>query len=272
MSELIPQHDEMGIYQTIAQKATQSKFFDKLGGEGALLCIMLYARELGLPPMQCLYGGMNNIQGKIEIAPRLMQSMIRKAGHRISIIHSDENSCRLKGIRGDDGEAYECEYKIEEAKKAGIFRAGGPWEKYAGDMLFKSCLSRLARRLFADVISTAYIEGEIFEEKKPTKFSKPQPEATEPVNVIIDEAKGIENRVNDFDKISVVENEPTLSESQAYHLSRLVGDDTALRDRIFLAHEKSYGSSVKKFTDIRVKNYNSIVKNLTPSQQQEIAV
>ena len=33
-------------------------------------------------------------------------------------------------------------------------------------MLFARCLSRLARRLFADVISTAYIEGELGDELK----------------------------------------------------------------------------------------------------------
>ncbi len=61
----------------------------------------------------------------------------------------------------DTQECYTASFSLDDARRAGLVRSGGGWEKYASDMLFARCISRLARRLFADVISTAYVEGEI---------------------------------------------------------------------------------------------------------------
>lgn len=160
-TSLVPSNDELHVYQIMAKKATESQFFSKIGGESGLLSIMLMARELGLPAMQSVMGGMNIIQGKVELSPRLMNSMIRKAGHKIEILECSDIKCTLKGSRNDTSETYSCSFTIEDARKAGLVRSGGGWEKWASDMLFARCLSRLARRLFADVISTAYVEGEI---------------------------------------------------------------------------------------------------------------
>ena len=157
---LVPTNDELSVYQLIAKTAAQSQLYAKIGGETGLLSIMLMARELGIPPMQALTS-MSMIQGKVEVSPRLMNMMIRKAGHRLDILECSETSCKIKGTRNDTKEEYTCSYTIDEARKAGLVRSGGGWEKYASDMLFARCLSRLARRLFADVISSAYVEGEI---------------------------------------------------------------------------------------------------------------
>jgi len=160
-TSLTPTTEELSVYQVMAKTASQSKLFDKIGGESGLLAIMLMARELGMPPLQAIMGGMNIIQGKVEISPRLMNTMIRKAGHRLDILECSETACKIKGTRNDTKEDYTCSYTLDEAKKAGLVRSGGGWEKYTSDMLFARCLSRLARRLFADVISSAYVEGEI---------------------------------------------------------------------------------------------------------------
>lgn len=159
-SALVPSNDEMTTYQVMAKTAAQSQLYAKIGGEAGLLSIMLMARELGIPPMQALMG-MSMIQGKVEVSPRLMNMMIRKAGHKISILECSETLCKIAGTRSDTKEGYTCSFTLDEAKKAGLVRSGGGWEKYPSDMLFARCLSRLARRLFADVISSAYVEGEI---------------------------------------------------------------------------------------------------------------
>lgn len=169
-NNLIPSPEELNTYQVMAKQAANAKFFEKIGSEGGLLSMMLYARELGLPPLQCLFGGMNNIQGKIELSPRLMNSMIRKAGHKLEILESTNAICRIKGTRTDTGESYTATYDIGEAKVAGIYREGSPWTKHPSDMVFKSCLSRLARRLFPDIISTAYVEDEIENNEKESKI------------------------------------------------------------------------------------------------------
>jgi len=115
-----------------------------------------------------------------------MNKMIRQAGHKLDILKSSSVECSIKGERSDTGETYTADFTIEDAKKAGIYKEGGGWTKYPADMLFARALSRLARRLFADVISTACVEGEISQEakKEPKKKEEPQ-------TVTLDEAEAI---------------------------------------------------------------------------------
>lgn len=158
---LIPSKDEFNTILMIAENAANSKFFEKLNGKAGIISMALYAREMGLPPMQCLFGGMNNIMGKVEISPRLMNSMIRRNGHKLRIIESTDLVCSISGIRSDTQETYTCTYTIKEAERAGLIKEGGGWKKNPSDMLFARCISRLARRLFPDVIGPAYVEGEV---------------------------------------------------------------------------------------------------------------
>ena len=164
--DLIPAADEMKALETMATAATNSKFFNTLNGKDGIFSIMLYAREIGVPPMQALMGGLHNVQGKITMSAQLMNSMIRKAGHKIEILESTNAVCILKGTRKDTGETATISFSLEEARNAGVYKSGGSWDKYPSDMCFARALSRLARRLFPDIIGTAYVEDEIEDKEK----------------------------------------------------------------------------------------------------------
>lgn len=224
-NQLIPKKEEIDIYTEIAKHAKDSKFFDKVGGIGGILTLMLYARELGISPMSALFGGLNNIMGKIEISPRMMNTMIRKAGHKLEILQNDDTICKIKGIRHDTGEDYIATFNMDDARRAGLIRSGSGWEKYPSDMLFARCISRLARKLFADVIATSYVEGEI---ERPEELAEtPQKsiiegkaESVEPSEEIIDSTPS-EMTVCDF----------------LLELREIVGDKYALIDlEAFLRH------------------------------------
>lgn len=163
---LIPEPEEIKALETMAKYANDSKFFNTLGGIPGIFSIMMYAKEIGMPPMQAVMGGMHNIQGKIQISPQLMNSMIRKAGHKMEI-QSDDLKCTIKGTRKDTGETCSVTFSVEDARKAGLFKTGGGWDKYPSDMCFARAMSRLARRLFPDVIGMSYVEGEIEDDKEP---------------------------------------------------------------------------------------------------------
>jgi hypothetical protein len=172
MNSLVIQENEMKLFTTIAKYAAQSGLYKNAGGEAAIFMILLAAHDLGIKPTIALNGGIWNIQGKIEISARLMTSMIRKAGHSISIKECTDKICVMKGKRSDNGDEAEASFSIEDANKAGL--AGRDvWKKYAEDMLYARAMSRLARRLFPDVIGTAYVEGEIRDEQqaKPEKMT-----------------------------------------------------------------------------------------------------
>jgi hypothetical protein len=157
---IVPYQNDFNVIKSIATTAHASGLYNTVGGEAKILMILLAAQDLGIKPTVALNGGIWNIQGKIEISARLMTSMIRKAGHSISIKQCDSKACIMVGKRADNGDTMEASFTLEDAQKAGL-SGRDVWKKYAEDMLYSRCISRLARRLFADVIGTAYVEGEI---------------------------------------------------------------------------------------------------------------
>jgi hypothetical protein len=150
---------EFQMFQVIAKNAQDSGLYAGVGQQAKIFMILLAARELGIPPMLALNGGIWNIQGKIEISARLMSSLIRRAGHKLEIKSTDK-FCTIRGIRKDTGEDHEETFTWAMAEKAGLTQ-GNVWKKYPEDMLYNRCISRIGRRLFADVIGTAYVEGEL---------------------------------------------------------------------------------------------------------------
>jgi len=168
-NSLLPAAQEFQMFQTIAKSAKASGLYG--GDENKIFMVMLAARELGISPMLALNGGIWNIQGKIEISARLMNSMIRRAGHTMHITGT-ATECTIKGKRSDTGEEQTEIFTWAMAEKAGLTK-GNVWQKYPEDMLYNRCMSRLARRLFPDVIGIAYVEGEI---REATEKEKQLPE------------------------------------------------------------------------------------------------
>jgi len=159
-NEVVLHTNDFQTLTHLAKTAHISGLYNGVGGEAKIMMILLAAHDLGIKPTIALNGGIWNIQGKIEISARLMTSMIRRAGHSISIKECNDKICILKGKRADNGDEIESSFSIEDAKNAGLANRD-VWKKYAEDMLYARAMSRLARRLFPDVIGTAYVEGEI---------------------------------------------------------------------------------------------------------------
>jgi hypothetical protein len=176
--DLIPTQEEVKAIEVMAKQAVESKYVEKLGGYAGVFSIAMFARELNIPIMSALFGGMANIMGKITIAPQLMNAMIRKAGHKLKIDSNDQR-CIIEGTRKDTGEKCEVSFSLEDARKAGLVKPNGGWEKYPSDMCFARALSRLARRLFPDVIGMAYVESEIEDDEERSKETVEEVETVE---------------------------------------------------------------------------------------------
>lgn len=190
----LPSEGEFQSLQFMARNAASSGLYGNVGSEQKILMVLLYASELGISPMQALNGGIWNIQGKIEISARLMNSMIRRAGHSINILKCDEKICVIEGRRCDNGDSFSAQFTIEDAVKAGISTRQN-WKAYPEDMLYSRALSRLGRRLFPDIIGMAYVEGEIKDAK------------CEIISSIIEEdPEEEENRLNEFVQVFEEEN------------------------------------------------------------------
>ncbi len=160
----LPDVNELNSLTMIARSVVASGLYNSIGGEQKVMMILLSAREYHVPFMQALNGGIWNIQGRIEISARLMSSMVRRMGHSLVVEHADSTKCILRGTRKDNGDTYTCSFSKEDAERAGLW-GRNVWKTYPEDMLYARALSRLSRRLFSDVIGTAYIEGEIRDSK-----------------------------------------------------------------------------------------------------------
>lgn len=169
---LLPSEHEMAAFCVMADNAVKSRMYRGIGEQAGVLMIMLAAREMNIAPMMALNGGLNIINGKVEISARMMAAMIRRAGHSIQEKSSTDEECVLIGKRQDNGDVIETSFTLAEAQRAGLVRDGGGWKKWPKDMCYARALSRLARRLFPDIIGTSYVEGEIMEAKAEIMPSK----------------------------------------------------------------------------------------------------
>ena len=162
----------------IAQELAKLSHHKKLGFDK--LCVIVEAAlSMDISPQRALQGGFYSLRdGKIEIGYRLLSEIILKRGHQIRVLQDTPDICELEGTRVDPKHplrilddttggtiTQKASFSIADAKRAGLLRPG-PWTQYPQDMLYARALSRLARRLFADVITcNTYVEGEI--EQKP---------------------------------------------------------------------------------------------------------
>lgn len=161
-----PMGQELMQLMELSSKLASCPFYQKMGA-GGVLAICLTARELNLPFMMCLNGGLYTFDGKVTMSAQLMNMMIVNAGHRADVINLDERSCKIRFFRRDrnkgQGDTFEYEFTLEMAQKAGYLSKDN-WKKSPRDMLFSRCLSGGARKYMPDVLMNCYVFGEIIDD------------------------------------------------------------------------------------------------------------
>ena len=170
----MPLGQEMDQILSVCKILATCPYYQKLG-PGGVLAIYLTAREMNLPLMMCLNGGMYTFSGLVSLSAQLMNMMIVNAGHRADVLHLDEKACKIKFWRSDrpkDNCTFEYEYTIEMAARAGYLGKDN-WKKTPRDMVYSRCLSGGARKFMPDVIMNAYAIGELGEEDGSTPTAMP---------------------------------------------------------------------------------------------------
>lgn len=180
---LIPTKHEWSVYEAMAAMSAGTPFYGKLGGKAGIMAIMLYAREIKMPPMIALNGGIDFVMGRLQITARTANERIRESGHLVKIMSLDHNSCSIYGKRKDTGEEHTATFTVEDAKRAQLVKKDSNWEKHPGDMCFARAITRLARRLFPDVIGGAHIEGEPSEFEQPEQDQPDKPSEPKPATI-----------------------------------------------------------------------------------------
>lgn len=128
------------------------------GKPAAVAAAILAGREMGVPPMTAL-ANINVIKGKPGQSAQLMRQLILAAGHELRYTETTDTRCVVEGRRRGEENWQKVSFTADQAKKAGINLGG-----YPEDKLVARATSRLARRVFADVLGgMAYLPEEAAE-------------------------------------------------------------------------------------------------------------
>ncbi len=117
-----------------------------------VLAAFIRSSDLGVPPFVGI-SQMHVISGRVGISAELMRALILRAGHELQVTHSDSGRCVIRGRRSGWSDWTSASYTIEEAARAGDVKRNPNYGTRPADMLLARATTRLARMVFADVIS-----------------------------------------------------------------------------------------------------------------------
>jgi hypothetical protein len=113
----------------------------------------LAGRELGLGPMASLRG-IDMIEGSPHLSGETIMALVRRAGHRIRIVHMNPQGATVIGERLENGQVVEsCEFSFleEDARAAGLLGKNN-WKSYAAVMMAWRAITMCGRFMFADLL------------------------------------------------------------------------------------------------------------------------
>ena len=126
-------------------------------------------RELGLPPVY----SMQNInlirdrltRDRLTCSANTMAMLVKTSGrYNYHIKEHNDLSCSITFYELDGGKWVDVgisTFTMDDAKRAGIIKPGGGWEKYPRAMLFSRAISQGARMYAPDAIGGVYTDEEI---------------------------------------------------------------------------------------------------------------
>ena len=138
----------LGDVGDLAAKIAQTDFVPEAmrGKPAAVAAAILTGRELGIPPMTAL-AHIHIVKGKPGMSAQLMRQLILGAGHDLRYVETTNTRCIVEGRRRGTENWVRVTFTADQAKAAQIALGG-----YPEDKLVARATSRLARRVFADVL------------------------------------------------------------------------------------------------------------------------
>jgi hypothetical protein len=164
------------------------------GKDPDVLAILLYGQDLGLSPMQSIQG-IYVVEGRPSISAQLWLALVRRAGHRVSVLEHTAETCTVHIVRGDTGEEHKATFTLAEAvaAKRVEIREGKPfarsekgkplpWELYPRAMLLARAVSQCCRFIAPEIALGFYSQDEVEEiaEREQVESRRADAAAAEP--------------------------------------------------------------------------------------------
>lgn len=164
------------VYRLAQNLATAGLMPRDLRGKPAdVTAIILFGQDLGLSPMQAIQG-IYVVEGRPSLSAQLWLALVRRAGHRVSVIEHTAETCTVRVVRGDTGEEHVTTWTFEQAVRAGLvaWKDGKPyarssqgkplpWELHTKAMLLARAVSECCRFIAPEIALGFYSPDEVEE-------------------------------------------------------------------------------------------------------------
>jgi hypothetical protein len=154
------------VIQSIAPTIHASRMFKGISGPEAAAVVMLKGAELGFP-FTAAFEYIEMIEGKAALKPQGMLALIHRSGKFEMKVTDQPDGCTVMMRRRDTGFEYTASFTKKDAAQAGIIKAGGAYDKYAGDMYRARAIARCARVAAPDILAGMYMTAELRDEWTP---------------------------------------------------------------------------------------------------------
>ena len=136
---------------------------DSVKSPNDAMLIIIQGAELGLAPMQSLRN-IHVIKGKPSLSAKLKVALVRQLPHceYFDCVEWTSKKATFETKRAGAREPVRKTFTIEDAKKAGLLRKGGNWEKYPDRMVWSRAASALADAEYPEILAGLYTPDESF--------------------------------------------------------------------------------------------------------------
>lgn len=148
-------------YQMATKLAATSFVPQSLRGKpGDIAAAILAGSELGLKPMATLKS-IDIIQGTPALRAHAMRGLLQSQGHKIELIESRDDYCKMRGQRNDSEAWQVVEWDTARAQRMGLL-SKDQWKKNPKGMLVARATGDICRLIASDALhGMAYVSEEL---------------------------------------------------------------------------------------------------------------
>jgi hypothetical protein len=139
------------MIERVAPAMHQARFFGGVTSPAAAAAIMLTGYELGLP-LAASFRFVHVVDGRPSLSPKGALAVLRRSGLLEGMELAEAPGACTVTMRRRGGEAYTLTWTLDDARRAGVVRPNGGWERYPQNMLRWRTIGYVADVLFPDVL------------------------------------------------------------------------------------------------------------------------
>ncbi len=152
----------LGAAYKLATGLYNSRLYSRFPSVEAIWAIIIRGREMGMGALTSL-DSFHIVEGKPSPSAHLL--IARAKSHPdceyIEYVGGDETFAEWEGKTKRGKKPVTLRYTIDQAKRAGLLKSGGNWEKRPGEMLRKTCGVQLCRILVPGAMQGLYAAEEL---------------------------------------------------------------------------------------------------------------